>query len=297
MTTNLPERGAAPTAGGAEESPLLKIVELIGAIAAPVTVLTALLYYFGWVRTNAIFRYFGADPALLAFGLPEYLTRSAGTAFKPVVILLLVAALLMIAGRAIDAAQRRWPDVTVTFHTHEFTLRPIPTLLLVAGVVAVLIGVAAAVGLTAYPPAWAALTLACGGLAAWHGARHLASPTGLLSSPSLAERALLFAMIATALFWATAAYSQQVGDQLAQFIDSDLATQPEVTIHSADDLNLGTVPGTEGQGKFPHTYRGLRLLYYANERWFLLTDELTESGRHRLVIVRDDDSIRVDLAA
>src|SRR3954466_8476071 len=123
MTTNSSERGPAPTASGAEESPLLKIVELIGAIAAPVTVLTALLYYFGWVRTNAIFRYFGADPTLLAFGLPDYLTRSAGTAFKPIVILLLVTALVLIASRAIDIVERRWTGVRVTVRGHRFMLR------------------------------------------------------------------------------------------------------------------------------------------------------------------------------
>jgi hypothetical protein len=299
MTTDSPERTSAPTAGVADASPLSKIVELIGAIAAPITVLAALLYYFGWVRTNAVFSYFGADPDLLAFGPPEYLTRSAGTAFKPIVILLLITALVLIVRRAVDTAERRWPGMPIAVRGHRFALRPVALLMLVVGVVAVSFGVAAAVGLAAYLPAsWAALCLGCGGLAAWYGLRHLVSPPGARHRSSLVERVLLFGMIATALFWATAAYSQQVGNQRAEFIDANLATLPEVTIHSAENLNLWTAPGTvPGQGKFPHTYDGSRLLYYANQRWFLLTGELTASGRHRLVIVRDDDSIRVDLAS
>jgi hypothetical protein len=299
MTTNSPERTSPPAGDDADPSLLLKIVELIGAIAAPATVLAALLYYFGWVRTNAVFGYFGADAALLKFGLPEYLTRSAGTAFKPIVILLLATALVLVIARAVDRAERRWPGVPIAVRGYQFALRPVALSLLVAGVIAVLFGVAAAAGLAAYiPAAWAALSLGCGGLAAWYGARHVASPAGARHRPSLVERVLLFGMIATALFWATAAYSQQVGDQRAEFIDANPATLPEVTIHSVDDLNLWTAPGTaKGQGKFSHTYQGLRLLYYANERWFLLSGEFTAAGRHRLVVVRDDESIRVDLAS
>jgi len=165
--------------------------------------------------------------------------------------------------------------------------------------VSVLAGAAVAVGLTTYPPAGtAALALACGGLATWYGARHLTSTPGSLRSPSLVEQALLFGLIATALFWATAAYAQQVGEQLAHFIDLNPESQPAVTIYSTEDLNLWTEPSTSlGQGRFPHTYRGLRLLTYANERWLLLTDERTASDRRRLVIIRDDDSIRVELSA
>jgi hypothetical protein len=284
---------------GEGDAPVLKIVELVGSIAAPVTVFTALLYYFGWVRTNAIFRYFGVDPAILAFGLPEYLSRSVGTAFKPTVILLLVSALVVLAGRTVDVLERWWPGVRVVIRGRHLTVRPVASLLLLGGLVSAIAGVAVAVGLaTRPPPIWAAFALALGGLAAWHGARHVSSRRDLPRRSSFVERALLFGVVATALFWATAAYSQQIGDQLARFIDSNPASQPEVTIHSAEDLNLWSAPTTApGQGKFPYTYRGFRLLIYANERWFLLTREVTPQGRHRVVVVPDDDSIRVDLSA
>jgi hypothetical protein len=277
----------------------LKLLELVGSIAAPVTVLTALLYYFGWVRTNAVFRYFGVDPAILAFELPDYLTRSAGPAFKPMVILLVVAALALLVGRVVNLIERRRCAVAVPWPQGSFTVRPVALSLLIGGLVGVLIGIAAATGLMISLPVWAgALALACGALAVWHAGRHLASRSSSLHTPPLLERVLLFGVVTTALFWSTAAYSQQVGEQLARSVDSNPASQPEVTIHSAEDLNLWSAPGTAlGHGKFPHTYRGLRLLIYANDRWFLLTGEFSTSGRHRVVVVPDDDSIRVDLSA
>src|SRR4051812_44492394 len=124
MTTSSPEQSSAPTGPGGAEASLLKTIELIASIVAPVTVLSALLYYFGWVRTNAVFRYFGADPAILGFGVPEYVARSAGTAFAPVVIVLLVAALVLLVGRIVDVVERRWAGVPVTIRGHRWMLRP-----------------------------------------------------------------------------------------------------------------------------------------------------------------------------
>jgi hypothetical protein len=171
--------------------------------------------------------------------------------------------------------------VSVAFRGRQRTVRPVASLLVVGGLAGVFTGVAVAVGMVTYPPIWAALALAYGGLAAWHGARHLASSPGSLRGPSLTERTLVFGVVAPALFWSTAAYSQQIGEQLARSIDSNPANQPEVTIHSAEDLNLWPEPGTVAeQGKFPYTCRGFRLLTYANDRWFLLSGERTASGRH-----------------
>jgi hypothetical protein len=50
--------------------------------------------------------------------------------------------------------------------------------------------------------------------------------------------------VATALFWSTAAYFQQIGDQLARSIDSNPSGQPAVTVYSAQDLYLWSEPGT-----------------------------------------------------
>jgi hypothetical protein len=64
-------------------------LETIGRIIAPITVITALLYYFGWIRTGAIFGRFGVDQRVLAYSVDDYLLRSAGVAFRPLAFLLL----------------------------------------------------------------------------------------------------------------------------------------------------------------------------------------------------------------
>ena len=128
--------------------------------------------------------------------------------------------------------------------------------------------------------------------------RRLAVPVGEPRHTSLVELALLFGILATALFWATAAYSQQLGEERAASINANpAALLPDVTVHSVDELNLWTDGGpVQEPGKFTHTYRGLRLLAYANDRWFLLTGDLTPAGRHRFVVIRDEDTVRVDLS-
>ena len=65
------------------------ILETVGRIIAPITVITALLYYFGWVRTGAVFGRFGVDQRVLAYSVDDYLLRSAGVAFRPFAFLLL----------------------------------------------------------------------------------------------------------------------------------------------------------------------------------------------------------------
>jgi len=60
-------------------------------VVTPFATLTGLLYYFGWVRTNAIYSHFGIDANLLAYSLQDYLVRSAGVAFRPCAAALLGA--------------------------------------------------------------------------------------------------------------------------------------------------------------------------------------------------------------
>src|SRR4051794_19905322 len=70
------------------------ILKDITGVLAPITVLTALLYYFGWVRTAAIFSRFGVDQRILAYTVDDYLLRSAGVAFRPFAFALLCAGAL-----------------------------------------------------------------------------------------------------------------------------------------------------------------------------------------------------------
>src|SRR5215510_12251894 len=84
-----------------------RTVELAASVVGPVTVLAALLYYFGWVRTAALFDYFGIDQRLLGYTTQDYLARSAGVAFRPTTALVLGALAAIVAHSQLGQLARR----------------------------------------------------------------------------------------------------------------------------------------------------------------------------------------------
>ncbi|MCA1708568.1 MAG: hypothetical protein LC808_36940, partial [Actinobacteria bacterium] len=71
------------------------ILELIGAIIAPTALITGLLYYFGWARTQAIFAYFGVDTSLVEYSPSDYVLRSSTVTFDALVRMTFLALILM----------------------------------------------------------------------------------------------------------------------------------------------------------------------------------------------------------
>jgi hypothetical protein len=132
------------------EERLTKLVEWVGAVAGPFTAATAVLYYFGWTRTNAVFRYFGVDPAILKFDLSDYLARAAGPAFAPTVALIIGTAFLYALNRAaiwLEAYCIRHP---VTIHGYRLVMRGPSIVLTYCGAVALWCSVRVAFGLPDY---------------------------------------------------------------------------------------------------------------------------------------------------
>src|SRR5512132_3026246 len=79
-----PDTGKRPAIG------LERGLQVVTAIVAPTTLLTALLFYFGWIRTNALFQYFGVDATTLGFTTQYYLLRSSEALYVPLGTLLVV---------------------------------------------------------------------------------------------------------------------------------------------------------------------------------------------------------------
>jgi hypothetical protein len=295
------------------EERVTRVVEWVAAVAGPLTAVTAVLYYFGWTRTNAVFGYFGVDPAILNFDAADYLARAAGPAFAPAVGMLVGAAAVLALGRVglwLELFCLRHP---VTVRGWTGVVRP-SIALAYGGAVALwcsarvafglpdYLGIGVSLGLT--EPIPAALALAGGALVFGLGVRLLfvrpePAPARLPTAPLLA-RLLLVGVVLVAVFWATSVYSQRVGEGLARFIDEHPASQPEVTVYSEDSLRLWSstpiAPSAPESERFRHTYTGLRLLIYANDRWLLLTGERGPNGRLTVAILRDDEHIRVRLS-
>ena len=88
MAPEAPETEAASSLVGSQGR---RVAGLIVAVVAPVTLITALAYYFGYRREEAFAGYFGIDPSTLGFTTNDYVLRSVDALFVPVTVLLLVA--------------------------------------------------------------------------------------------------------------------------------------------------------------------------------------------------------------
>lgn len=280
-----PRRGAAPT-GRAPES-VRSLVETVSLVVAPFTALIALLYYFGWVRTGAIFGRFGIEQRLLGFSREDYLLRSAGVAFRPTAALLL-AAFLAFAGYRL--LQRVGAVVSVRHHQQMAVAASIAGLLMIGWSAAVLFGV-----LLAEAPLAAAASLSIGTLVAEAGATMRES-----GRAPVMRRFIVVSTVLVSCFWAFAVYAQQTGTRLADSWAANPKTRPAITVHSRENLSLSG-PGvvehqSQGDEAYAYRYTGLRLLIFSNNRWFLLPERWAEEGNLFAYIVTDSNQIRVETA-
>jgi hypothetical protein len=294
-----------------------RAVEWVAGIAGPLTATTAVLYFFGWTRTSALFRFFGVDPAILEFDAADYLARAAGPAFVPATGLLVGGALLYALSRVGVLAELYCLRHPVTFKGRSFVVRVPSIALLYIGLITLWCAVRVALGLHDYlsigasigitEPIPAALALAGGSIILAIGLRLTSlrpeSGAAHASGRAMPPRILLLAVVLVAVFWATAAYSQRAGEDLAAYINENPASYPEVTVYSEESIGLWSAsPPTRTDvdpqsERFRYVYTGLRLLIYANERWLLLTGERNVNGRLIVAILRDDDRIQVRLSA
>jgi hypothetical protein len=70
------------------------VLAIIGVITSQMVGITALLYYFGWVRTDSSLGYFGVDPSLAGYGTADYVLRSIAVTFPPFISAALITLLL-----------------------------------------------------------------------------------------------------------------------------------------------------------------------------------------------------------
>ena len=94
-------------------------------IVAPITVVGALLFYFGYVSARAQYEYFGIDVDTIGLSTQDYVMRSP----QPLLVPLLVLTLLAVAGSS--CTTRISPDPT--HHADDRTPCPLYRARVVAG--------------------------------------------------------------------------------------------------------------------------------------------------------------------
>src|SRR4051794_20438564 len=94
-----------PPAAGATAPPnrWQAAVSSIGSVVAPVTLLSALLFYFGYASSRAQYEYFGLDVDTIGLSTQDFVLRSP----QPLLVPLLVLTLAAVAVAAVRLALRR----------------------------------------------------------------------------------------------------------------------------------------------------------------------------------------------
>ena len=253
------------------------------SIIAPASLLSTVLFYFGYVSSRAQYEYFGIDVDAIGLSTQDYVMRSP----QPLLVPLLVITLLAVAGLLLHNA-----------------IHPTATGVRRAALVAVVVLVLGVAGLLAYPlighlPYYAMVVPAVIGLAA----AALAYLTYLRRKvdPALGPQRVLIVLLAvvtvTCAFWATATTAQYSGRGLAKSAARHMDRFPVVILDTKEKLALRSPGLTEtalrpGAGQtFNYRYRGLRLLVVGENRLFLVPQNWTASNT--TVVIPLNDSIRV----
>lgn len=279
---------AAPT--GSVWSHVLGYVSVIGP---PATVVTALVFYFGWARAKAQAEWMGLHVNLFGYTTRDFALLSISALYLPLLLLVALAMLWVwldrLLRRRIDrGAAGRWATT-------------LPR--------AALLGAGALIGLMVvllfaervYSPLYAPYLVTAGVLvAAWAvRIRRCAAAVEGLRRPAeqqAVEATLLLVLVALLLFWGTSNFAEARGRGLAEDLEVNLLWLPRAQVYSQEPLGLD-VPGVTthelGTAEAPlYRYDGLRLLTVSGERYFFLHEGWSvEEGT--VVVLPDDASLRV----
>jgi hypothetical protein len=284
-----------------------------GSVVAPISLLSALLFYFGYVSSRAQFEYFGIDVDTIGLDTQHYVMRSPQFLLVPLLVVAMAGAgwLLghhtlrtgvkrVLAAAGDDEASPERAAARRRLRALRWAARTgvaFGALGLAGGLV--LIFSYAVVGAWPWYPLVTPALVAAGAALLTYGFRlgdvlRSAPPsTGLVR----AARVLVVLTIVIGVLWTTATVAQMSGRGIARDVSAHLDRLPQVVLDTKERLYL-KVPGVverkldyeKGQ-TFRYRYRGLRLLVIGGDRLFLVP----EAGGTTSVtlVVPFDSSVRV----
>jgi len=338
---------------------------IIGSVIAPSVLITSLFYYFGWVRAQTAFAYFGIDTSLVRYSTSDFVLRSVNIAFEPSIRAVIVALSLLffhrlVVLRALDTPEQsraRWGIQWFVVIAHVVGLSLvaliITDIMLASDIISRSLGLAAPLLLitsvallsyvsylrSVYPDALTQTTqtyrcplapaadkdVENGGDQAaslqtddqldadvneprrgrrlLHALKRLPViwPSPRVNPHPRAQVLLLLALGLLGVIWGVSLYAEQVGTAASTRLIADLPNRSAIVIYSTERIAIagaGVNVDEIGQpgSKYHYQYSGLRLLVHSGDKYLLLPVGW-QRGRDRVVIVRDDESIRLDVTA
>jgi len=279
-----------------------RYLSLGASVVAPITIISALLFYFGYVSSRAQYAYFGIDVDAIGLSTQDYVMRSPQPLLVPLLVLVVIAVALVALHLWVTAWLGRARPERARIVTHRALY--IGLVILAAGITLIIlypvladwpyynlvtpIIVAVGAGVVAY--SWRLVSR----LPPQPDA--LPSPAG---SPALRRMGLvlLCVLVAATLFWSTATIAQWSGRGLARQDARHLDDLPRVILDTKERLYITdpfiketALPPSEGQ-TFRYRYRNLRLLIQGKDRMFFVPDAWSASDS--TLVVPLDDSVRV----
>jgi hypothetical protein len=299
-------------------------IGIAGTVVAPVTLLSTLLFYFGYVSSRSQYEYFGLDVDTIGLSTQDYVMRSPQPLLVPLLTLALAGAgLLMVhvairrrvlAATVLAAGGKK--AAAVRIGRAVWALSAIGMALLGAGVVLLFaygyvrewvfyglvtpLLLTAGAAFTAYAARIRRLLNRLPGQAAPATAQDRDTAPERLNDKAFPRRVaavLIYVVIAAGLLWATATVAQWSGRGLAQYDAQHLGRLPSVILDTKERLYLRVpgveetiLPRSEGQ-TFHYRYRRLRLLIQGRDRMFLVPEKWSASGT--TLVLQLDGAIRV----
>jgi hypothetical protein len=270
------------------------------SLGTNVTVITALLVYFGWKRADTQSRVLGVDESIFGMSTVDYVLRSVDALFLPIG----VGAFLGLGAIWLDSRIRRrlaanpdWPALERVTRVLAYAWLLLPLLVYGLG------QLWSRIGLFGYP-----LSFGVGVLLTVYAVQLRRTLTGGGSPPGPGTgwhaelmKAFIGVIVVLSLFWSITNYANFRGVSLAVDLIDGIAELPSVVVYSPGRLAIDApgvteqrVGGAEAQADGQlYRYEGLRLLDHIGDRFFLISDGFSRS--HGVVVaLPDDGSLRYE---
>ena len=292
---------SAPTADPSPETPAgVDAVHVFLAFLPPVTLITGLLFYFGWVRVDEQARALHQRDVVFSYSTSDYVLRSVDALFFPLLVLAATAVAMLLVHRQVQQSLKQgsghWVVVT------GWCIAGVGAALLLFG----LVYAAGWLNRTSRPEALfpdvagplaiglGAVLLAYGGWLRAQARTRAAQPVPWWQR--VAASGAVAAIIALTLFWAVGNFARVRGDELAAYVQDSYRTYPGVTVYGAKDLGLQEDARLSTDQRpdvqYPYRYSCLRLLDHVGGVWYLLPEDWDVN--HKLIMLTDDPGMRVE---
>jgi len=267
-----------------------RLTRILGQFVAPTTVLTALLFYFGFAHLYWFFYYFGVDSSVLGPSTRDYVMRSVDALWIPLIAIAAVGLALMwgyiaLPERIRHGPRSRWQLAALT---------ALGILLLLNGLSGLFKSTPLNRGLLVAPICMIVAVIMLWYLVLLRRNRlHEKNPTARRSDAAvLAEWAVIFVLVALSLFWIANDYSAAVGETRARQAAAGLRSGPAIVLFSEKDLHLdGTgireavcSKSADSESAYRFRYDGLVLLTEMGNNYVLLPRDW-QYGRDAAIVL------------